>query len=80
MNIPDSIHEVVAKAPLAHLTRLNNDGAPQVTVVWVGIECIGLGGQLRKVGRPFCAITLPVSRRLSYSWCEPSPSSCSMVW
>jgi hypothetical protein len=23
MNIPDSIHEVVAKAPLAHLTRLN---------------------------------------------------------
>jgi hypothetical protein len=37
MNIPDSIHEVVAKA-LAHLTTLNTDGAPQVTVVWVGIE------------------------------------------
>jgi PPOX class probable F420-dependent enzyme len=26
------------KAPLAHLTTLNSDGGPQVTVVWVGIE------------------------------------------
>jgi PPOX class probable F420-dependent enzyme len=38
MKIPDSIRQVIAKAPLAHLTTLNADGAPQVTVVWVGIE------------------------------------------
>src|ERR1700694_3061806 len=38
MNIPQSIREVLAKAPLAHLTTLNKDGSPQVTVVWVGIE------------------------------------------
>src|SRR6202047_5208877 len=38
MNIPQSIRGVLAKAPLAHLTTLNKDGSPQVTVVWVGIE------------------------------------------
>jgi PPOX class probable F420-dependent enzyme len=38
MNIPQSIREVLAKAPLAHLSTLNKDGSPQVTVVWVGIE------------------------------------------
>ena len=29
---------MLPKAPLAHLTTLNKDGTPQVTVVWVGIE------------------------------------------
>ena len=38
MQIPQSIRELIAKAPLAHLTTLNSDGSPQVTVIWVGIE------------------------------------------
>jgi PPOX class probable F420-dependent enzyme len=38
MEIPQSVRELIAKAPLAHLTTLNPDGSPQVTVVWVGIE------------------------------------------
>ncbi len=38
MEIPQSIRELIAKAPLAHLTTLNSDGSPQVTVIWVGIE------------------------------------------
>jgi len=38
MKIPQSICELLPKAPLAHLTTLNSDGSPQVTVVWVGIE------------------------------------------
>jgi PPOX class probable F420-dependent enzyme len=38
MKIPQSVREVIAKAPLTHLTTLNRDGSPQVTVVWVGIE------------------------------------------
>ena len=38
MNIPQSVRELLSKAPLAHLTTLNSDGSPQVTVVWVGIE------------------------------------------
>jgi PPOX class probable F420-dependent enzyme len=38
MKIPQSIRDVIEKGPLAHLTTLNSSGAPQVTVVWVGIE------------------------------------------
>jgi PPOX class probable F420-dependent enzyme len=38
MKIPQSLREVIEKGPNAHLTTLNRDGSPQVTVVWVGIE------------------------------------------
>jgi len=38
MTIPQSIRELIATAPLAHLITLNSKGAPQVTVIWVGIE------------------------------------------
>ena len=38
MKIPQSLRELLAKGPLAHLTTLNRDGSPQVTVVWVGID------------------------------------------
>src|SRR5215467_2880860 len=38
MKIPQSVRELLPKAPLAHLTTLNSDGSSQVTVVWVGVE------------------------------------------
>jgi PPOX class probable F420-dependent enzyme len=38
MTIPGSVRNLIATGPLAHLTTLNSDGSPQVTVVWVGIE------------------------------------------
>ena len=38
MQIPQSVCELVAAGPLAHLTTVNPDGSPEVTVVWVGIE------------------------------------------
>src|SRR5260370_41962480 len=38
MKMTESIRELIAKAPFAHLTTLNSMGGPQVTVVWVGIE------------------------------------------
>ena len=38
IKIPESIRELIAKSPFAHLTTLNSTGGPQVTVVWVGIE------------------------------------------
>lgn len=38
MTIPASVRDLIATAPLAHLTTLNTDGSPQVTVVWVDIE------------------------------------------
>src|SRR5262245_45484168 len=38
MVIPDEIRSLIATGPLAHLTTLNADGSPQVSVVSVGIE------------------------------------------
>jgi PPOX class probable F420-dependent enzyme len=38
MKIPQSVRELIEKGPLAHLTTLSSSGAPQVTVVWVGIQ------------------------------------------
>ena len=38
MQIPQSVCELVATGPLAHLTTINPDGSPEVTVVWVGID------------------------------------------
>ena len=38
MPIPESLRALIATGPYAHLTTLNPDGSPQVTVVWVGIE------------------------------------------
>jgi PPOX class probable F420-dependent enzyme len=38
MKIPQSVREQIEKGPLAHLTTLNRDGSPQVTLIWVGIE------------------------------------------
>ena len=53
MQIRDSVRELVASAPQAHLITLNPNGSPQVTVVWVGIEnnefVIGHMGEWQKV-------------------------------
>jgi PPOX class probable F420-dependent enzyme len=38
MTIPESVRTLVASGPLAHLTTLNSDGSPHVTVVWVSID------------------------------------------
>ena len=38
MQIPESVRTLVATGPQAHLTTLNSNGSPQVTLVWVGIE------------------------------------------
>jgi PPOX class probable F420-dependent enzyme len=36
--ISQPIHDLIATGPYAHLTTLNSDGSPQLSVVWVGIE------------------------------------------
>ncbi len=36
--IPDSIRSLVATGPLAHVVTLAEDGAPHVSLAWVGIE------------------------------------------
>ena len=37
MIITDEVRQLIDRGPLAHLTTLNADGSPQVSVVWVGI-------------------------------------------
>jgi PPOX class probable F420-dependent enzyme len=53
MSIPESIAALIATGPYAHLTTLNADGSPQVTLVWIGIEgdeiVIGHMGEWQKV-------------------------------
>jgi len=36
--IPESVRALVSTGPLVHLTTLNPDGSPQVTVVWLGVD------------------------------------------
>ena len=33
-----ALRDLVSTSPLCHLTTLNPDGSPQVTVVWVGVD------------------------------------------
>src|SRR6202012_799226 len=37
-SLPDSARAVLESAALAHLVTLNQDGSPQVTIVWVGLD------------------------------------------
>jgi PPOX class probable F420-dependent enzyme len=36
--LPDAARELIESGTLAHLVTLNEDGSPQVTCVWVGID------------------------------------------
>ena len=36
--LPDSARELIESSALGHLVTLNEDGSPQVSVVWVGLE------------------------------------------
>jgi predicted pyridoxine 5'-phosphate oxidase superfamily flavin-nucleotide-binding protein len=80
MKIPQSLREVIEKGPYAHLTTLNRDGSPQVTVVWVGIEgeefVIGHLATHQKVknirrvrgSRCLCSATRPTRRGCGNTW------------
>ena len=36
--LSDTAREALASGHLAHLTTINRDGGPQVTVVWIGLD------------------------------------------
>jgi PPOX class probable F420-dependent enzyme len=38
MQIPPEIRKIIESGSLAHLVTLNDDGSPQVTLVWIGLE------------------------------------------
>ena len=37
-DLPDSARELIESHALAHLVTLNEDGSPQASIVWVGLE------------------------------------------
>jgi PPOX class probable F420-dependent enzyme len=38
MKLPESARELIKSNALAHLITLNEDGSPQVTLVWAGLD------------------------------------------
>jgi PPOX class probable F420-dependent enzyme len=41
-DLPSELRELIASGPLVHLSTLNADGSPQVTVIWIGLDDEGL--------------------------------------
>ena len=37
-DLPRELSALIASGPLAHLSTINVDGSPQVTVIWIGLE------------------------------------------
>ena len=36
--LPHELRDLIASGPMAHLSTVNADGSPQVTVIWVGLD------------------------------------------
>jgi PPOX class probable F420-dependent enzyme len=36
--LPRELRDLVESGPLAHLSTINADGSPQVTVIWIGLD------------------------------------------
>jgi PPOX class probable F420-dependent enzyme len=53
MQLPQTARELIESGPIAHVTTLNSDGSPDVSLAWVGIEedeiVIGTLGDQRKL-------------------------------
>lgn len=37
-SLPDELRALIEMGPLAHLSTINRDGSPQVTVIWIGLD------------------------------------------
>jgi PPOX class probable F420-dependent enzyme len=37
-SLPQELRDLIETGPMAHLTTLNADGSPHVTVVWIGLD------------------------------------------
>jgi PPOX class probable F420-dependent enzyme len=38
VKLPSELRDLIASGPLAHLTTINADGSPQVSVIWIGLD------------------------------------------
>ncbi|MFF3908014.1 PPOX class F420-dependent oxidoreductase [Streptomyces sp. NPDC001848] len=36
--LPRELRELIESGPMAHLSTINPDGSPQVTVIWIGLD------------------------------------------
>ncbi|MFD2078479.1 PPOX class F420-dependent oxidoreductase [Actinopolymorpha cephalotaxi] len=36
--LPDELRELIESGPMAHLSTINPDGSPQVSVIWIGLD------------------------------------------
>jgi PPOX class probable F420-dependent enzyme len=36
--LPRALRELIETGPMAHLSTINADGSPQVTVIWIGLD------------------------------------------
>src|ERR1700710_2171811 len=36
--LPSELRDLIETGPLAHLSTINTDGSPQVTVIWIGFD------------------------------------------
>jgi PPOX class probable F420-dependent enzyme len=36
--LPPELRDLIASGPMAHLSTVNADGSPQVTVIWIGLD------------------------------------------
>jgi PPOX class probable F420-dependent enzyme len=36
--VPPELRELIETGPMAHLSTINPDGSPQVTVIWIGMD------------------------------------------
>ena len=36
--LPNELRQLIESGPLAHLSTINPDGSPQVTVIWIGLD------------------------------------------
>jgi len=37
-SLPRELRDLIASGPMAHLSTINADGSPQVTVIWIGLD------------------------------------------
>jgi PPOX class probable F420-dependent enzyme len=37
-DLPPELRDLIDSGPMAHLTTINPDGSPQVTVIWIGLD------------------------------------------
>src|SRR2546423_12229587 len=68
--LPTELRNLIASGPMAHLSTINPDGSPQVTVIWVGLDGdellsghMGLHKKLRNIQRdPRVALSVDAPR------------------